>query len=198
MRAIDFSDNQALSVVASAIDMLQPDLVVIRFYQKIEHAGGRDWTRAAIQIARDKGKPIVGYWWPYHRTDVRACYQDVLDLAEQCGGLDYPLMLADVETYHDWVEGDTIPGVGEIMDMVDEAAKQGKRAAFYSSPPMWARAGNPLLDGADAVGWSANGPTYGQPTPWPDSLDGVAQFGGLEMVGQQFTSVPLDESIFLL
>ena len=123
---------------------------------------------------------------------MRYYYQEVLELATHCGGLDVPVMWSDIETYHDWSEGVTIPDVVEVLALVDEAAKAGMQAGFYSSPPMWRLAGNPPV-GPDAWGWCAN---YTQ-TP-PTTLAAATPFGGLKMVGHQFTSTPLDQNVFIL
>lgn len=134
---------------------------------------------------------LGGYWWPYHGTDVRAMFREVLTLAVNCGGLDDPVMWTDVETYQDWYDGVTIPNAVEVESLADESLKLGVTFGAYSSPPMWSLAGNPQL-GSRCLSWGA---AYVEAEP-ADLID-APRFGGMTPVGWQWTSTPLDQSLML-
>ena len=159
--------------------------MIVRLYQKVERP--KTWTPDALQIVRDAGKMCAGYWWPYHGSDVRSAFTEVCNLAQNCGGLDVAYPFADIETYTDG----TIPNAQEIEDIADEAQLNFLMPAFYSSPPMWAKAGNPQIN--DGVGWGAK-----YINKEPADLSGAPHFGDLKMIGWQWTSSPLDRSLFVL
>jgi hypothetical protein len=101
-------------------------------------------------------------------------------------------MWKDIEDYPDWKLGPTIPDVSEVEALSDECVKLGVRDGYYSNPTEWGHAGNPQI-GPDAVEWDAN-----YTNVKPADLSAARPFGGLTVVGHQFSSTPLDQSMFLI
>ena len=181
LSAIDVSSAQPADLTA-LIQQYNPDLVVVRLYQKLERIP-QQFSLDQIQSVRDNGKLVRSYWWPYASEDVKAGLDDVLTLAATAGLDRGPF--ADVEKYTDGSE----PSAAQVIAVADEYRAQGKVPKFYSSPTMWANAGNP--DVGHALAWVA---TYVDSQP--ADLSGVTGFGNLSVVGWQWSDVGVDQSIF--
>lgn len=171
----------------------------MKLYQRIERLSPgytpemtQQWSLDQIHSARDNGCEVAGYWWPYNTQDVREGLRDILDLEARSGVSVVMDPFADIETYTDG----SIPTREQLDDILDEYARQAYDPGFYSSVEMWRRVGSPRYAGVR--GWGAGGPRYKTGGDWPLSLDGAPAFGGLSIMGWQWTSNPLDLDIFRL
>lgn len=178
--------------LTSLIQRYQPDLVIVKLYQRFERitagwtpAMTQQWSLDQLQSAKDNGCLRAGYWWPYTGRNVRADLDDTLILADRAGDLVLP-PFSDAETY----DG-TIPTRQELLTIADEYERQHLAGHFYSNRTMWERANGPSLP--DSFGWVA---TYVNTEP--ADLDAAPGFGDLQIIGWQWTSDGVDQSLMLV
>lgn len=158
----------------------------MKLAQSIERVGLQDVSLAQAASARANGCSTGGYIWLYKDADPRRAVREALELATRAG-IVLPVLWIDVEDYPPG--SGILPTVPTIMQALDECSAVGLRPGIYSSVGMWARIGNPSLPGVWA--WVA-----GYVDAMPSSLDDAPQFGNLHIVGWQWTSSPIDRSIF--
>lgn len=179
--AIDVSTAQPTDLT-DLITRLGTQHVVVKLYQSVEVAGGRDHAKAQIASAQANGCSIGGYVWLYASLDPASQVTDALSLAREAG-VTLPILWIDVEPYEDG----TCPQPQQILDALQAAADAGQLAGLYTGQWVWDRLGDP--EGfADTILWVAN--YDGNP-----SLS-VGGFGGMRIKGHQWTDVPVDCSVF--
>src|ERR1035437_2395228 len=123
--------------------------------------------------------------WLYADLNPNIAIANVLSLAAELN--ETPAFLGiDVETYG---AAASIPSEATVRAAIDACG--GTPPCIYSSPSMWARIGSPSMPGVR--GWGA---TYINAEPV--DLSGAPQFGDLQMIAWQWTSSPLDQSLFLI
>jgi hypothetical protein len=115
--AIDISSNQAIESVPFFIDQANPDHVIVRLYLPGERPS-QQWTRDAVQIARDKGKTVGGYLWAYRSFDPVKTLTDALDLCASMN-LVLPILWVDCETYPDGDQGPDAEWLSRFIAMAD-------------------------------------------------------------------------------
>lgn len=200
LRAIDVSSAQPRDLSAIIAEH-NPDLVIVKHYQPEEHFGAgwtpsmtQQWTLDQVASVKACGKVPLAYFWLYADLDPRRAVGNTLELMAK-GGVDILFDAPDVETYG---AAQSIPGEHVIAPALDELDKNGAGdSPIYSSSEMWRRIGSPMTF-KGRKSWGAGGDRYNTGGEWPESLDDAPRFGGLEPIGHQFTSVPLDRSIFML
>lgn len=190
--AIDVSSAQPRDLTG-LIAYYQPEHVVVKLYQPTERistanptgAFAQDHSRAQIASALASGCTVGGYFWLYATQDPRQGIRAATALAT-AAGLDLAVLWTDIETYTDG----TIPTAAQVDDAMDECAQLGLTPGVYTSPEMWRRAGNPRVE-----------PHWRN---WTALYNGradlaVPEYGGWaaeQIVGHQFTSTPIDRSVF--
>lgn len=159
--------------------------VVVKIYQQVERIGGRltgaEHSAAQIRSAQANGASVGGYIWCYASRDPAESVRDGLNLARSCG-VALPLLWLDIEPYTDG----SLPGADWIRAALAECEAQGVRGGIYSGAWVWPRLGSPQFPGVPL--WSA-------------IYDGVPQldvtpYGGMRLVGKQFTTHPCDTNVF--
>lgn len=200
VRAIDLSNYQpqaqtsgGLSALIQAVDPLAWYILI-----RLSHEGPVLRQIAANQIEAVQGledRGLGGYGWAYgpinandsvgQQDDPRDAVRAYLDVLARAGESRVPILWIDAE-------GTTnLPTVGWMDTAFDEAVRQGQRPGIYSNPSWLSQhfgntqafAGQPL--------WTANYNGH------MDVDDPSYQWGGMQVVGHQFTSTPIDRSVFL-
>lgn len=182
VRAIDVSSAQPRDLTA-LIQKFQPQHVVVKLAQALEHTGLQDVSRNQIASVLANGCTVGGYMWLYKDLDPYLAVADVLKLARSCG-VKLPVLWLDVETYTDG----TIPGPGTIQAALNECDEEGVIGGIYTSRSMWQRIGSPSMFG-DSPLWVAD---YNEKA----DLDVVLFGAWTEAKGHQYTSTPIDQSVF--
>ncbi len=186
VRGIDVASYQPTDLTA-LIRQHSASHVVVKLYQSVENIGGRttgaQHSAAQLASALANGCTAGGYIWAYGSRDPRVSVRDGISLARSCG-VELPVLWLDIEEYP---SDHSIPNSIWIETALDECAVQGVRGGIYSGRYVWQKIGSPAFPGVPL--WTAD---YNER---PD-LD-VPVYGGMELVGHQFTSTPVDQSVYL-
>ena len=194
LRAIDTSSHQPADLT-ELITRFGPGLVIVKLYQLIERITEQGNSRMAqahsqtqIASALAAGVEVAGYMWLYAGSRVEDAVDQAIDLAIS-SGLTLPFLAIDVETY---VDG-SIPDAHMIARAISQCVKRGIEPVIYWSREMWRRAGSPEDEVFNVYQWVA------EYVDWiPEDLYDVTPVVGPYhlVVGHQYTSDPLDLSIF--
>lgn len=195
LRAIDTSSHQPADLT-ELITRFGPGLVIVKLYQQIERITpqgnsrmAQAHSRAQIASALAAGVEVSGYMWLYaDYAYVEDAVDQAIDLAIS-SGLALPFLAIDVETY---VDG-SIPDAHMIARAISQCVKRGVEPVIYWSREMWKRAGSPTDEVFNVYQWVA------EYVDWiPEDLYDVTPVVGPYhlVVGHQYTSDPLDLSIF--
>ena len=186
VHAIDVSNHQTRDV-SGYLAKTGATHVIVKCYQTIEVAGGREHAKAQLASALANGASVGGYVWLYHGVPVANQVADALSLAAEAG-VTLPILWIDVEPYTDG----GLPTVAEIREALAACAQHGMRAGIYTDAWVWQRLGHPQFPGVPL--W------YAHYTGVPDlSAPG---FGAMRVVGHQYDhkapdGSPLDVNVFL-
>lgn len=181
MKVLDVSSYQPRDL-GPLILAHQPEMVIVRLYLPWERPP-QEHSLTQIASARDNGCDVQGYCWLYRGDYMRDVVDSCRSLADQAG-LDLTRALwADVETYLDG----SMPSWYSVTNFLTGCREAAIRPGIYSSAEMWRRGKYGQL-GPDVLLWAAR---YGV-EPWD-----VDPFGGMSLVGHQYSSTPVDQSVFL-
>lgn len=160
----------------------------MKLYQDIElGGGGASYSVAQARTARERGCTVGGYVWLYAGIDGAHQVAAALDTAQKASitlGVRNPLWL-DCEDYTDG----SYPSLAVIQQAVAESGRRGIACGIYTGGWWWrprtgnsqAFAGLPLWDAHYGIDPSLGAPGYG---------------GWEERSGHQYTSKPVDRSVF--
>jgi hypothetical protein len=189
--AIDVSSHQGRDLSA-IIARYRPQLVVCKLYLPLERYTGWEshpdlspgMTIDQARSARENGvQDLSGYVWGYRDVDPDRTVYEGMETAYKAE-ISSPVLWLDAETYQN-----TAPEVAWFERAVYVADTFGLQLGpgFYSAPWFW----NDYLGAtqlfAGRPGWGA---TY-------NGMPGrVASFGGLRMLGHQFSADQVDQNVF--
>ena len=157
-------------------------LLVVRAYQLGEEAGLQEITRQWFDLAQDAGIWAWPYAWLYSTVPPEVSVREALDLTRSCGG-DARLLALDCEEYGD----EPGPSIDQILIAAGECYRQRAQPIIYSRAG-WLRQRRDLWRLAGLPGWLAQ---YDS-----DPVLIVADDAGLQLVGKQYTSLPVDWSVW--
>ena len=194
VHAIDVASYQPTDL-SDLIHRMGAKHVVVKLYQTVERIGDRvvaaDHSRAQIASARDNGCTVGGYIWGYSERDPATSVREGVNLANSAG-VGLKVLWLDIEEYLDG----SLPGPAWIREAVAECRRLGLgiaingreyHGAVYSGEHVWRKLSGLVLP--DTMLWSAN---YNNRA----DLD-VPRYGGMTLVGHQYTSSPCDRNVFL-
>lgn len=187
--AVDVSSHQAPSLASVNEWIAQgAQALIIKAYTNAEQAALKDSTRRWADIAQQAHIWPIFYNWLFRSVPPEESVGSAFDLIESCG--EKPgVHFLDCETYGDPVS-DHGPTVDQILTAGDVANGRGANDAIYSG--LWWLTG--WLEGdssrlAGKAGWLSSYDATGA------VLDVQPPFG-MRLLGKQYTSTPVDWSIF--
>jgi hypothetical protein len=178
VEAIDVSSHQPTDLT-NLINQFNPHHVVVKLYQSVEQPSPAH-SRAQLNSALDNGCTIGGYYWLYTGIDIEQQVNDALQILAHP-----PVLWIDVEKYTDG----SLPTLDEVIRSIEYIESLNIRPGIYTAKWVWDILDNPQELSSDLL-WYAD---------WsnPPSLDLAVPFGGWrQAAGHQYTSTPVDRSIF--
>ncbi len=190
IRSVDVSSHQPQSLPALQrwiADGCQ--LLIVKSYQRAEGSLAHT-TRAHVANARAAGVWCLGYVWLYRSVDPRESVRTSLELFRSTGE-NPKIWFLDCETYQasDGSRFDPGPNVDQIMAAADQCRAMGVAPAIYTGA--WWINGHLQGDKSKLSGMPAWLADYSKPPnlDWPAPI-------GLKLIGHQYTSTPVDWSLF--
>lgn len=151
--------------------------VVVKLYQRVEGQANIAHSKAQIASALSLGCTVGGYGWLYASIGVEQQVSDFLSLLQPT------ILWLDIEKYTDG----SLPNAHHIEAALAYSQVLGQEAGIYSGKYVWDSLGNPSFPGVKL--WSAN---------YNNQHDLVVpSYGEMVLVGHQYTSTPVDRSVFL-
>ena len=178
---LDVSSHQPQDL-SGLIRQYHPRQVIVKLAQTAELAGLRDHAKAQLASIQSAGVRPGGYVWLYSSLDPAQQIDDALGLAAEAG-ITLPLLWIDVEPYTDG----TCPSASQVSAALDRCAAVGVTGGLYTGLYVWKRLGQPSYPGVPL--WYA---LYDD-RPVID----IPQYGDMRPVAHQFSSSPVDQSVFL-
>lgn len=179
--AIDVSSHQPADLTQLIRDA-NAKHVVVHLYHFVEKPTYQITAKAQIDSARTNGCSVGGYCWLFGGFSPAGQVGGSLSLARG-KGVNLPVLWLDIEEYPD--DG-SIPTGDEVIAAVGTCYAEGVQPGIYTRRDIWDRIGAPQLPGVWL--WDAN---------WNGDITlNVEPYGGMTVKGHQWTSTPIDQSVF--
>jgi hypothetical protein len=184
--ALDISNHQSNSYKA-LIDQLNPDHVIVRIPQHAEPQSLWDIAYEQTAHVLSVGKSLGGYGWLYRDEPIDDQVADWYEFLATAG-VTVPVLWIDIEPYQ---TNSNLPSTEQIKQCIELVRRGGISPGIYTGPWVWSLLRNPIDPVINACPlWTAeyNGLA---------TLSDVTLYGGWTVaVGHQWTSSPLDQSVF--
>lgn len=185
VQAIDVSNHQPRDLSAY-VGQFGVQHVVVKLYQTVEIAGGREHAMAQMASAKSLGCTVGGYVWLYSSVPIRQQVDDARSLFMQSGDI-LSILWIDVEPYTDG----SLPTVEQVGEAITYCRSLDQRVGIYTGPWVWEKLGWPDVSVWEVPLWTAE---YNDRA----DLSSVRLFGGwTSCAGHQYTSTPIDRNVFL-
>lgn len=188
IKAVDVSSNNLprTQAVVDAWVGLGAQLLIVKSYSDAEQAGLDQTTRDWARFARQAGLWHLPYAWLYRSVPVTPTCRSAVALWEEATGAKPAILFLDAETY---LDSDPGPTVVQILEADFWCKSQGIVPVLYSGA--WWLNGHLQGDKSQLAGM----PVWLADYSGGDSLDINVPLG-LDLVGRQYTSTPVDLSTF--
>lgn len=181
VQAIDVSNFQPTDLT-DLIAQNEAEHVIVRLFHSGE-SPSRQHSIAQIESVQANNKTLGGYVWPYRNLDSRRQIESSLSILNDTQTT-IPILWLDIEPYEN-----TLPTLQEIEGCIEVCASLHQMCGIYTGKWVWDSLGNPQV--------FSYLPLFHAEYDIPPSLTLRNLYGGWTVcAGHQYTSTPLDRSIF--